>query len=220
MRNLLGFFSTIWIWLGKIRLTYCWSLSPPFSLLPFSSYWSSRLAWLAWSCTTWTVSSRSSKSHSMLLSEFLSSVVAHSCSSPSLSTPSWSSRSWWQQWFSSIGSEAIKNNRNSYESNWLDSPDLGDSNDFNEGGRNKNFTQKNLIKPKLQYLPALLSSRQPPLVQSSRLGQRSHHLAESTIVNIKLEVSVLVIMMIKMLTEDTIWLTLWRRRKDPQETSC
>lgn len=94
--------------IGEIRLTYGWSLSPPFSLFSFSSYWSSRLAWLAWFRTTWTVSSRSSKSHSMLLSEFLSSVVAHSCSSPSLSTPSWSSRSWWQQWFSSIRSEAIK----------------------------------------------------------------------------------------------------------------
>ena len=33
---------------------------------------------------TWTVSSKSSKSHSILLKEFLSSVVAHSCSSPRL----------------------------------------------------------------------------------------------------------------------------------------
>ena len=33
---------------------------------------------------TWTVSSKSSKSHSMLLNEFLNSVVAHSCSSPRL----------------------------------------------------------------------------------------------------------------------------------------
>ena len=68
----------------------------------------------------------------------------------------------------------------------------------------KNFKEKNLIKPKLQSLPALLSSRQPPLVQSSRLGQSSHHLAERNIVIIKLVVSILVVMMIKMLTEDTI----------------
>ena len=32
IRNLLGFFSTIWIWLGRIRLIYDWSLSPPYFL--------------------------------------------------------------------------------------------------------------------------------------------------------------------------------------------
>ena len=90
--------------------------------------------------TTWTVSSKSSKSHSMLLKEFLSSVVAHSCSSPRLIVMMINSQwfcqeqQWylWKQW---------------WRWSW---------------GR---WREK----------PVLISSR-PSFIESSRLGEGSHHL--------------------------------------------